>query len=142
MKIYFSESVYGFFHDNITKLSNMPSDVVELTNDFHQEVIVAMGQGKVLTIVNGVPTLIDGRKEATLTTDEKAASLRAQRNALLTSTDGMVSRHRDQKEASVSITLTDLQFTQLQQYRQALREFPEQAGFPNLSLPAKPDFFH
>ena len=36
--------------------------------------------------------------------------------------------------------LTDEQKTEATTYRQALRDLPEQEGFPNVELPTKPDF--
>ena len=36
--------------------------------------------------------------------------------------------------------LTDEQKTEATTYRQALRDLPEQEGFPNVEFPTKPDF--
>jgi hypothetical protein len=63
-----------------------------------------------------------------LTTDELSAAARIQRNALLTATDWT-------QAADVPQATKDLWTT----YRQALRDVPEQSGFPtNIVWPVKP----
>jgi alkylhydroperoxidase family enzyme len=68
-----------------------------------------------------------------------AAGVREQRNALVSATDWLVQRHRDQLDESESTTLTTAQYTSLQAYRTALRGVPEQSGFPaSVDWPAYP----
>jgi len=59
-----------------------------------------------------------------------ADSVRAQRDTLVSATDWLVQRHRDQIEAGSATTLTAEQYAALQTYRSALRNVPEQSGFP------------
>jgi len=74
-------------------------------------------------------------------TDEQlAASVRGTRTAYLAATDWLTLRHRDQVEQGVTSNLTAAQFTELLTYRQALRDVPQQPGFPHNDLPQKPTF--
>lgn len=64
---------------------------------------------------------------------------RALRETLLSSTDWMVIRHRDQLDAGFeNPTLNTFEFGQLLDYRQALRDWG--AGDPQDSLPGKPEW--
>jgi hypothetical protein len=140
MKIYFSEEQYGFYLDAITPVDKMPDDAVEITEEFHQEAIVAISKDKRLSIVDGEAVLVDGRKEAVLPTEMKAVVLRDQRDILLAKTDGLVARHRDEKEEKAKTTLSATQFADLQSYRKELRNITNEPGFPDVQLPEKPDF--
>ncbi|MNE99140.1 hypothetical protein D3C80_1977680 [compost metagenome] len=61
-----------------------------------------------------------------------AAIERRWRDGQLAATDGVVARHRDELEAVATTTLTPAQYSVLQQYRQALRHWPESGEFPLL----------
>ena len=64
-------------------------------------------------------------------TDEQlAATARAHRDELLTSTEWIVSRHRDEIDAGHGTTLGADDYAALLAYRQALRDVPLQEGFP------------
>lgn len=55
---------------------------------------------------------------------------RAWRNRQLLLTDGVVARHRDELEDGAQTTLLAEQYTELQTYRRALRNWPEAGEFP------------
>lgn len=55
---------------------------------------------------------------------------RAWRNSQLSITDGLVARHRDEQEDGAQTTLSAEQYTELQTYRRALRNWPEADDFP------------
>lgn len=68
-----------------------------------------------------------------------AEQARQQRNALLSATDWVVSRHRDQDAAGGSKSLTDAQYLQVLTYRQQLRDVPQHSGFPaSIMWPSAP----
>ncbi|WP_434987460.1 phage tail assembly chaperone [Pseudomonas protegens] len=68
-----------------------------------------------------------------------AAAERQWRSAELYATDGVVARHRDQVEAGATTTLLGDQYKELQAYRQALRDWPQSADFPDVQhRPAAP----
>jgi len=64
------------------------------------------------------------------TPEELAMVERVWRNGALAATDGVVIRHRDEMESGGPTTLTPEQYSELQQYRQALRNWPESGEFP------------
>lgn len=73
---------------------------------------------------------------------EKAQEVRAKRDGLLTSTDWLVLRHIREKALSYpETTLSEEQYLELEQYRSALTNLPEQPGFPDkITFPEVPDF--
>ena len=73
--------------------------------------------------------------------DVKAmAEVRSSRDVLLTATDQLTIRHRDQVDASLATTLTAGEYAELLAYRQSLRDFPSVVDLANIVWPTKPDF--
>jgi hypothetical protein len=106
----------------------MPDDVVEITTEAHAALMQGQSEGKVIAWGDdGYPMLVDPPPPSP---EQLAAIERAWRDARLAATDGVVSRHRDEVEAGVTTTLTPEQYSALQQYRQALRNWPENGEFP------------
>ncbi len=62
--------------------------------------------------------------------EQLSVTARAHRDALLTSTEWIVSRHRDEIDTGHGTTLSADHYVALLAYRQALRDVPLQAGFP------------
>ena len=58
-----------------------------------------------------------------------AEEIRATRDAKLTATSWIIERHREEQETGTT-TLTAQEYADLLAYRQALRDVPQQAGFP------------
>ena len=52
------------------------------------------------------------------------------RNKLLSDTDWLVTRHRDEKDEGTGTTLTAKQFKELLRYRKALRDWDKVSAFP------------
>lgn len=72
---------------------------------------------------------------------QQEAAERVWRDAELDSTQWPVARHRDEKDAGTTTTLSATQFAALLTYRQALRDWPAAAGFPDSAQrPAPPDW--
>lgn len=60
-----------------------------------------------------------------------AKEVREMRDHFLATTGWLLERHREQLESGVPTSLTHQQFADLLAYRQALRDVPQQAGFPH-----------
>lgn len=60
------------------------------------------------------------------------ANARKQRDALVSQSDWVVNRHRDQIDSNVATSLTPAQYQTWLVYRQALRDISKQSGWPSL----------
>lgn len=124
MKTYYSRSTNGFYVHDIH--AAMPDDVIEITQAQHQELILGQSNGKIISSdENGKPVLIDPPQP---TTEQLAAQARSKRDALLSACDWTQTNDAPvDKEAWAT-------------YRQALRDVPEQAGFPEtINWPIPPN---
>lgn len=106
----------------------IPANAVEITAEHHAELLAGESEGKVIAWGDdGYPVLVD----PPLPSPEFFAGVeRAWRDGQLAATDGIVSRHRDELEEGLETTLTPTQYTELQAYRRALRNWPETGEFP------------
>ena len=139
-----SETRGGFFDTNThgeigSPGCTIPEGAKSLTDELYAELTAPREDDKlVYPDADGYPVLIDPppASDEELATDE-----RAWRDARLAATDGVVSRHRDELEGGPSTTLTPEQYSKLQQYRQALRNWPEAGEFPLIDhRPPPPDW--
>lgn len=83
----------------------------------------------------------DGEKFATPAgpnDEERAAGLKGLRDSLVTRTDWLVQRHRDELDMQRATTMSAEAFAALLEYRQALRDVSLAAGFPHVDMPALP----
>lgn len=105
------------------------SELVEITEKLYTELFRAQtaGQQVIAAGKDGYPTLapVPGP-----TIEELKQRERQTRDRELLSTDPLVARHRDELDAGGATTLTNAQYKELQEYRQALRDWPETADFP------------
>lgn len=62
---------------------------------------------------------------------EQADAERVWRNAEVQSTEWLVARHRDEQDLGKTPTLISEQFSELLAYREALRDWPQTANFPD-----------
>ena len=62
--------------------------------------------------------------------EARAARVRAERDRRLASCTWIIERHRDQLDNGEATTLSEEQYQAWQTYRQALRDLPQQPGFP------------
>jgi hypothetical protein len=132
-KILYSPARRGFFHSDVHG-DKVPPDVVEISHEEWRDLLDKQSQGhEIVHTDQGVPFAC----ERVVTDEQKAAWLRADRNAALAATDGDVARHRDQHDSDEPTTLTADQFKALLAYRNALRDLPKQQGFPNIELPSR-----
>jgi len=116
----------------------IPDDAVEITRERHTELFAGQAIGKQISCgADGYPILIDPPPPSP---DYLAATERVWRDGQLAATDGIVSRHRDELEGG-STTLTAAQYTELQAYRFALRNWPEAGEFPLIEhRPSAPEW--
>lgn len=71
---------------------------------------------------------------------EHAKSVRTRRDAELAKSGWIVERHRDELEHLPDTTLAASQYTDLQNYRQQLRDWPAQPGWPDIDMPSAPEW--
>lgn len=135
MAVYSSRSQQCFLDDGINVLSE---DAHPLTTEEHLAYLQGQIAGKVIDFSTVPPVLIEPPPPsfATLATAE-----RAWRDGELLASDRLIARHRDERDMGRPTTLTDGQFTELLDYRQALRDWPETAGFPTIDVrPGQPEW--
>lgn len=123
--IFYSESASGFYLAGSSVV--VPADAKEIPESEYRRLLEGQEQGlRIIPDAQGLPTLAD---PLPLPPDMLEATERAWRNAALDQTDALVARHRDELEDG-STTLTPAQYTELQAYRRALRNWPEAGEFP------------
>lgn len=77
----------------------------------------------------------------TPTNDELCVCAREKRDGYLSICDAITNRHRDQVDASLDTTLTNAQYLEVLVLKQALRDIPQQSGFPDsITWPTVPTF--
>lgn len=113
-------------------------------------VVVGLATGDSLgeRIPDGVPVAIgwrfeDGEFAESLTVpvspDQLASVERDWRDTEISSTEWLVTRHRDEQDLQLAPTLSAEQFAELLTYRQALRDWPVSEHFPAIQYrPTQP----
>lgn len=118
-----SKSTLGFYSAEIHG-KNMPDDVVKITDEAHATLIEGQSHGKIIDWSGDVPVLAD---PAPPSGEELTTKARAKRGALLTACDWTQVADAPVDQAA------------WRAYRQALRDVPEQPGFPyNIDWPVAP----
>ena len=111
---------------NLTCL--IPADAVEISQARYAELLNGQSGGLlILSGKDGCPVLVDPPPPSS---EALAANERAWRYTLLSETDGVVTRHRDEIEEGSTTTLTLEQYAELQAYRRALRDWPADGELP------------
>lgn len=129
--MFYSKSTGGFYAREVHG-KNMPSDVVEITEAEHTALLAGQSSRTVIVADEaGRPILQSAPSE------QLAAVERDWRDAEVSSTEWLVARHRDEQDMQLVTTLTPAQFTDLLEYRQALRDWPQAVGFPDQLLRPK-----
>ena len=132
-----TRAITGFYDDAICS-PPQGSQFVKLTAAQYRELLDGQSAGKQPGIdADGNPVLLDPPPP---TGDAIAELKRAERNAAITATDWIVARHQDELALGGTTTLTADQYAALLAYRKTLRDLPELAEWPNVDLPAVPDF--
>lgn len=117
-----------------------PADeLVALTDQEHRALLEARSRGKVIAVdEKGYPVAVD---PPPLSLDELAERERWWRDRMLSATDALVARNRDELEAGAETTLTAIQYRELQEYRTVLRNWPEAGAFPDAAQRPMPPVF-
>lgn len=128
----------GGFYDTAIHGDNIPADAVEITPEQHDSLLQGQSEGRLITAdENGYPILVDPPAP---TAEQLSAKARADRDTKLTATTWLVERHREEQETGTT-TLTAQEYADLLAYRQALRDVPQQDGFPEtIDWPVAPPF--
>lgn len=122
----FSPSTCSFYDPAINPV--LPSDAVEIDDDFYAELLRGNSLGQIITSdKHGYPCLVSPAEPSP---DYLAEQERAWRNGQLLLTDPLVSRHRDEVEEGGATSLTLEQYAELQGYRRQLRDWPQGDRFP------------
>jgi len=127
MVLFYAPSTGGFYN-SIDHANKIPEDAVEVSEQAYSALFAAPFLSRCIkSDAMGYPVLSE------LLVDEiEAQVLNAThwRDAQLTATDRLVARDRDEMEDDGVTTLDQTQYTQLQAYRRALREWPQDELFP------------
>ncbi|WP_088928071.1 phage tail assembly chaperone [Burkholderia multivorans] len=126
------------FYDSADSPPPADAKVVGISEDDWRAAIAAPSSGKRAMIDNSMRLVLSDPPAPTRA--ELANARRAERDAVLKATDWLVSRHQDEKLLGNGTTLTAEQFTLLLKYRQSLRDWANESGWPNVALPSAPDF--
>ena len=127
MAIFSSKSARAFYDDEINAV--IPEDAVRISKELHGKIISGPENGKTIEWgADGIPFLVD-RPAPTIS--ELSASERLWRDEQLLVTDGVVTRHRDERDIGQATTLTAEQYSELLAYRQELRNWPQDQAFPD-----------
>lgn len=130
-------------HVNNTKLYGEPNTGQwALLDDLRKDQFYIADSGEEYTIgsdfegdsyngIGEIPTWLTVVKppEPTSTPEQLAAQARFERDKRLNATNWLVERHREQQETGAT-TLMAQEYADLLAYRQALRDVPQQDGFP------------
>lgn len=118
----------GGFYNSIDHANKIPEDAVEISEQAYSALFAAPFLNRCIKAdAKGYPVLSEvmvDRIEAQVLNETHW------RDAQLTATDRLVARDRDEMEDDGSTTLDQTQYTQLQAYRRALREWPQDELFP------------
>lgn len=135
MALFSSVSMQCFLESTINVL---PDDAYPITHEQHNAYMLGQGNNKVIDFSTEPPRLIDPPSPSL---EQLAIYERAWRDDELVSSDTLVARHRDERDMGFDTTLTAAQFTELMQYRQRLREWPESGSFPSVGeRPVAPEW--
>ncbi|MNJ37700.1 hypothetical protein D3C77_325310 [compost metagenome] len=126
MTVFFCPNTTFFYDDELNSV--IPEGALEYSAEERDALLALVSHGRrIVAGTDGYPVLID---PPPLTPEQLAEVERYWRGVQLTVTDGMVNRHRDQLEEDSETTLTAAQYTELQAYRRALRDWPQTGEFP------------
>jgi hypothetical protein len=121
--------VIGFYDEHIHAESGYPDEAIAITDEDWTLLLDGQAEGKRMKVNDdGTPELIDPPPPTGAALAER---IRARRNAALQATDWVVTRQQDQSLNSEAVTLAANQFETIASYRQALRDVPQQTGFPS-----------
>ncbi|HCE6032035.1 TPA: tail fiber assembly protein [Pseudomonas aeruginosa] len=136
----FSPSAVAFYPVSLRKVyeegSGWPLDAVSVSTALYERILAGQESGKRIAVdSSGLPVLVDPPPPDEL---RLVARARAWRDAQLIVTDGLVARHRDERDLGSDTTLKPEQFVEVMNYRAALRNWPDNPAFPDPASRPKP----
>ncbi|KIQ58376.1 phage tail assembly chaperone [Pseudomonas fluorescens] len=127
MLLFYAPSTGGFYN-SIDHFGKLPEDAVEISKHTYNGLFAAPFLNRsIASDTNGHPVLSErlvNKVEAQIISETHW------RDAQLNATDRLVARDRDEMDDGGGTTLDQAQYTQLQAYRRALREWPQDELFP------------
>lgn len=130
MTIYASAETQSFYIEGLHH--DIPLDAIEITEELYESLLIGRSSGMDVDFTMTPPALKD-KAVLELTIEQLAAIERRWRDAEVNSTEWLVNRHRDELDMQQSPTLETAQYTELLEYRQALRDWPQTGLFPDVS---------
>lgn len=133
---YFDPQNIGFFDDRHDEINGrwIPESDWGISFD---ELMNGNASGKEIKAdQSGRPVL----QEVVITYEKACENAKQQRDAAIDSSMWVVQRHNSQKQLNIETSITDMQFTELLKYHQALRDWPAQPGWPDIEMPPAPDW--
>ncbi len=128
MTIAFSATTLAFYDLN-TWSHDLPDDIITLSKADHAAILKEIASGRVLSAnAEGAPITVAPPAPST---DQLAIDARRRRDAEIASVRWLVERHRDEQALQIATTLTPEDYRLVQEHVQALRDVPEQDGFPH-----------
>lgn len=122
-----SASNRAFYHTAVH--AELPEDAKEISDELHAELFAGQDRGQAINFDTYPPSLMAPLPRSF---EQLAANERVWRDGQLSSYDYLIARHRDEHDMERPSTLTGEQFTELLHHRQALREWPQSAAFPDI----------
>ncbi|MBV4493928.1 phage tail assembly chaperone [Pseudomonas sp. SWRI12] len=127
MLIFYAQSTGGFYN-SIDHADSLPEDAIRISDEEYRALFAApfLNQ-RIESDGKGRPVLLE------LSVNElsvRMASEKSWRDASLAATDRLIARDRDEMDDGGGTTLDQTQYTQLQAYRRALRDWPQDEHFP------------
>lgn len=141
MKFYFSPSTTAFFRSDIhgepgSDDCSMPAEVREVSIEVFERMLrVREEGGRVVPDEDGLPI---AAPPLIPTNEELTVKERRWRDRVISTTEWIVTRHRDEVDMGQETMITPDQFSELLRYRQALRDWPTVEGFPNVDARPNP----
>lgn len=133
--MFYSATTGGFYSHEIH--SEIPSDVVEVSDEQYSALFVAQATGKMIAAdKSGFPVAVD---PPPLSDEELLAGARARQALLLERASGMIAPLQDAVDLDIATPAERASLSAWKAYRVAVNRVPGQAGFPRgVEWPAEP----
>jgi len=130
MKVYSSAQNQSFYVEGVHK--HIPSDAVEISGELYETLLDRRSGGMDIDFTTLPPSVRD-KPVIELTVEERTLRERLWRDAEFSTTEWLVTRHREEQDMQIATTLTIEQLIELLVYRQALRDWPQSEPFPDFT---------
>lgn len=108
---------------------DLPDDIIPLNAEDHARILDELSTGRVLSVDEvGLPVTVVAPPPSA---EALATEARRRRDVEIAAVRWLVERHRDEQALQIATTLTPEDYRLVQEHVQALRDVPEQDGFPH-----------